>query len=377
MSIAETSDREIIDAKAADRNTLGSSEDAKPDSTDHEDISVTEMVGDLSVALESAINEIHSVNAETKILALNARIEAARAGSHGAAFGVVAEEMQNLSDKTSSIADGMAHRTRDRTSELIGLIDSTIRGTRLSDLALVNIDLIDRNLYERTCDVRWWATDGSLVDVLASPTEDGIAFASKRLGVILDAYTVYHDLVLCDMSGEIIANGRPRSFQSAGKQQSRSEWFKQAIATASGDEYGFQTAHESSLVDQRPTLVYSCSVRQNGESSGRTIGVLGILFDWHGLANPILEDIPVRASEKAVTEAYILDHRGYVLASNQGIAIGQELELPQFENVRSSPTGFYVTEFRGQKVCVGHAKAPGFETYSTGWYSIVLQPLEG
>ena len=29
---------------------------------------------------------------------------------------------------------------------------------------LTNIDLIDRNLYERSCDVRWWATDSSVVD---------------------------------------------------------------------------------------------------------------------------------------------------------------------------------------------------------------------
>ena len=26
--------------------------------------------------------------------------------------------------------------------------------------------MIDRNLYERTCDVRWWATDGDMVNAL-------------------------------------------------------------------------------------------------------------------------------------------------------------------------------------------------------------------
>lgn len=347
-----------------------------PKNDSQDEISVTGMVGELSIALESAIDEIHSVNAHTKILALNARIEAARAGTFGAAFGVVAAEMQSLSDKTCEIAEEMANRTRARTSELVSLIDSTIRGTRLSDLALVNIDLIDRNLYERTCDVRWWATDGSLVDVLADPSQDRIQFASKRLGVILNAYTVYHDLVLADRSGEIVANGRPDLFRSVGQKQDKASWFTQAIATRSGDEYGFQTAHESTLVDRKATLIYSCSVRERGESNGKILGALGILFNWDALANPILESIPVLASEKSTTEAYIVDDGGRVLASNRGLMIGANLDLPQMQKIRSEPKGFFVAEKQGRKICVGHARSPGFETYATGWYSIVIQPLE-
>src|SRR6266571_2758733 len=41
------------------------------------------------------------------------------------------------------------------------------RGERMVDLALNAIELIDRNLYERTCDVRWWATDSAVVDCAA------------------------------------------------------------------------------------------------------------------------------------------------------------------------------------------------------------------
>ena len=334
------------------------------------------MVGDISVALESAIGELHSVNAETKILALNTRIEAARAGVHGSAFSVVAAEMQNLSDRTSEIANQMAHRTRSETSALIETIETAIRGTRLSDLALVNIDLIDRNLYERTCDVRWWATDGSLVNALASPTPESVQFASKRLGVILDAYTVYHDLVLCDVEGRVIANGRPDRFQSQGAGQANATWFSQAIRSRSGDEYGFQTAHRSGLIDQKAALVYSCGVREGGESQGKILGALGILFDWRGLADPILNHVPVRPSEQKTTECYIVDDRGHILASNRGDRIGESLELPEMERVGQVAKGFYQTRFADRNVCVGHAKSPGFETYSTGWHSIIIQPIE-
>ena len=61
-------------------------------------------VDDLSVTMTSAIEKITDINADTQLLALNARIEAARAGRAGAAFSVVAEEMQAVGAKTSEIA---------------------------------------------------------------------------------------------------------------------------------------------------------------------------------------------------------------------------------------------------------------------------------
>ena len=48
-----------------------------------------------------------------------------------------------------------------------------------------------------------------LITALNEKTSSSYDNASKRLGVILDAYTVYHDLVLCDMMGNAITNGRP------------------------------------------------------------------------------------------------------------------------------------------------------------------------
>lgn len=351
-------------------------QDAKPTPGPKSESNVTQMVRDLSVALESAIEEIHGVNAETKVLALNARIEAARAGSLGAAFGVVAEEIQTLSEKTSSIARDMSCGTREKTSQLMGLIDSTIRGTRLSDLALVNIDLIDRNLYERTCDVRWWATDASLVDALMDPTKDRLDYASKRLGVILDAYTVYHDLVLGNASGELVANGRPNKFSNVGKNEARSPWFVEAASSRSGDEYGFQSAHVSRLCGDQPSLVYSCGVRRGGDSHAELLGVLGIVFNWMGLANPILTQMPIDSSEQASTKAFICNREGKILASNQDAPINSNLDLKEFGRVLESKKGFFIGNYRERRMCIGHAASPGFETYATDWVSLVMQPVE-
>ena len=65
-------------------------------------------------------------------------------------------------------------------AELSALGDSMIgqleqhRGQRLTDLAHHMIEIIDRNLYERSCDVRWWATDAALVVL-----QDGFLAATR------------------------------------------------------------------------------------------------------------------------------------------------------------------------------------------------------
>lgn len=336
---------------------------------------IASFVSELSDTMTSAIGEINDINANTQLLALNARIEAARAGSAGAAFSVVAEEMQMLGAKTSSIANDLANKTSGSIDNLLDLIGSSIRGTRLSDLALTNIDLVDRNLYERTCDVRWWATDSSLVDALADPTPEKLEYAAKRMGVILGAYTVYFDLVLCDKKGQVVANGRPDLFKSVGENVAQADWFRQAQDSRSGDDYGFDTAHRSKLVNNQSVLVYSCGVRQDGRSNGEVLGTLGILFNWEDLAQTIVENIPVAESERAATRAVLCDDRGMIIADSWGKQLDDRLAIPQQDKLFSEAKNFTTIDVDGRRMCVAHAQAPGFETYSTGWHSVILQPV--
>jgi Methyl-accepting chemotaxis protein (MCP) signalling domain/Cache domain len=335
---------------------------------------IAKFVHELAEMLTSAIDEINEINGNTRILALNARIEAARAGEAGAAFSVVAGEVQALSEKTSNVANDLATKTRESIDELTQIIGTSVRGTRLSDIALTNIDLIDRNLYERSCDVRWWATDKSVVDALTEKSGAAYKFASQRLGVILNSYTVYLDLVLADLEGNIVANGRPDQYRSVGQRVDDQEWFRSAIKTRSGEEFGFQSAHRSQLVDNQPALVYSCGVREGGQANGRLVGVLGIVFNWEALAQTILKSVPLTAAEKKLTRCCIVDGQGKILADSLDRHLDESIEVRAFEPVFTQKKAFFVTDYQGQPCCVAHARAPGFETYTTGWFSLIIQP---
>jgi hypothetical protein len=253
-------------------------------------------------------------------------------------------------------------------------IATEYRGTRLSDLALVNIDLIDRNLYERTCDVRWWATDGSLVDALANETPAACEFAGRRLGVILDSYTVYFDLVLCDMQGNVVANGRPRQYNTKGSNHKDADWFVAAVNTRSGSEFGFQSVHRSPLVNNQLSLVYSCSVREGGDVNGAMIGVLGVVFNGPSLSQEICDGVPLSHDEKANTRVCIVNDSGLVLADSRDEVLSHTIELKNRSQLFSNAKGFVVAAVGGVDCFVAHAHSPGYETYETGWHALIIQP---
>ena len=328
-------------------------------------ISRTHLVRDTAAG---KITEIQKITGALRMLALNALIESARAGDHGRGFSVVAAEVREIATRVEDIAEKLraelATQIDDLGNATASMADAAIGG-RLVDLALNAIEIIDRNLYERTCDVRWWATDSAIVDCAAAPNDATCGHASQRLGVILGAYTVYLDLWLCDLDGNILANGRADRFNVVGQNVAQTKWFREARGLRSGDDYVAGDVEVQPLLGQAQVATYCASVRDGGKAHGKPTGVLAIHFDWEPQARAIVQGVRVGAADKA--RVLLVDSNLRVIAASDGQGILSERISLSLNGQRS---GFY--QDRSGTLIAFHA-TPGYETYKgLGWYGVIL-----
>ena len=239
------------------------------------------------------------------------------------------------------------------------------QGERLVDLALNAIELIDRNLYERTCDVRWWATDPAIVDCAAAPTDDRSAYACERLGVILAAYTVYLDLWLCGPDGRILANGRPDRYQVIGENVASAPWFRDARALTSGDAYVAADVVAEPRLGQAQVATFAASV-------GGGKGVLAVHFDWLPQAGTIVAGVRIDPAARERTRVLLVDGRGRVIAASDGEASLRET-VSLATGGRRSGYGR-----RNDGTVIAFHETPGYETYrGLGWYGVIIEQASG
>lgn len=317
------------------------------------------------------VDEIQKVTKATNILALNALIEASRAGEIGRGFAVVANEVKEISGRVTVIADELREMFR---QEVVDLQETAqhVRGSRLTDLAGYAIELMDRNLYERSCDVRWWATDSAVVDACSDPTPERCRHAGRRLGVILDSYTVYLDLWVVDRSGSVVATGRPDRWPGAvGSSVAGEAWFRHALATRDGGAFAVADVDRQHGLDGAAVATYATAVRSNGATNGTAIGVLGIFFDWEAQAQTIVDGLRFTDEERARTRVMLVDSRFRVIAASDRRGVLSEV-YPLHTGGRKA--GSYIDE-NGRMV--GFALTPGYETYQgLGWYGVIEQAAQ-
>lgn len=355
---------------AMNRSSHSAHANATEENDDSSDISA--LIGRLTAEVNEIACEktrsIQHITNQMKMLALNALIESSRAGAQGAGFAVVAQEVRNVGQQVETIARDLESQLTARTGSLMASIEKMTersRGERMVDLSLNAIELIDRNLYERTCDVRWWATDSAVVDCAAAPSDATVAHVSERLAVILGAYTVYLDLWLCDMQGNVIASGRGDRFNVMGQNIAGTAWFRDARTLRSGDDYTAGDVERQPLLNNAQVATYCASVREGGKANGRAIGVLAIHFDWEAQARAIVEGVRVDDDK---TRVLLVDSNLRVIASSDGQGLLTE-RIPLALNGRRS--GFYHDRSGG---LVAFHATPGYETYKgLGWYGVIMR----
>jgi hypothetical protein len=311
-----------------------------------------------------------------QLISLNGIVFASKLGKRGAALGPIFNQITRTGDFVTS-------RMEDLLKEMaLGELDLNLKA--LENFSKQAIDLIDRNLFERSADIRWWSTDQYFWKALMNPSEEYFRKAGERLKVINGSYTMYRNLVLADSRGEIVACSRTEMRNELKKiNVSDQYWFQQGMRTPRSSEYAVQDVAKSNLEKTKDrSLIYSGGVRSDGAREGESIGVLGILFDWDTEAQKILCTCLPRDPNGAQIEgsaAFYTNKNGEIIETthSENFPVGLKLQGPKpIMGIGAGESVSGILDFNGVQYIIGSSKAKGYREYEgLEWSAHIVRPV--
>ncbi|UXH79756.1 chemotaxis protein CheW [Roseateles amylovorans] len=172
------------------------------------------------------------------------------------------------------------------------------------------ISIVNRNLYERANDCRWWALDARLQRALADGRAD---VAAEVLGSIHALYTVYSLLLVFDVHGRVVAVSDPAQAHQVGRRL-EGDWVQGALALRDSSQYVVSDHAPCGLYGEQgeaPCLVYAAGVPH--PDGGRLAGGIAIVFDGQPQFRAMLRAaLPTQAGSAAL----LVTRAGIVVASS-------------------------------------------------------------
>ena len=306
--------------------------------------------------LSESIDSINRINNTTTTLALNAAIRADMAGAEGRAFSVLAEEIRAF----SSNSDQLTAEINDTLESLNHIVQETV-SSRLADAAFDTIDKVDRNLFERNCDIQAW----TIFDEIILTAETGMCAdqSNSLLKDLYNIYEVYNDIYLLNDKGQICAVAVRHEL--IGQNFYSREWFRQALQgqVYVSDLYKSETTGNF-------TVTYSAPIKN---SDGKIVGVISSRFNWN-----FVVDIINVAMVYSDCKVYLLKSNGTVIASSESNDDILNKDFSKFEAFRMASNGNngFIEERDPETnhiYLIGYAQTEGYNKYKgKGWIIIII-----
>lgn len=316
------------------------------------------------IKTQASMHEIDQIANQSRMLANNAAREFGRMDMGG--FQIITQEIKRFAETNRKTNQ----RNKDNVEALNAEINNLV-GLRTADVAYDLIDKIDRNLFERNCDVQAWATFETFKDYFKNPSEEGRKKVNATLKNLHRIYEVYYDMYLADKDGIIV--GAAVHEEGNGRNISTEPWF---IDAKNSDGVVVTDMHMSKFLKQY-VVSYSTKVV---DEDGAFMGVLSIRFNW----NYILELI----DESKISnngEVYLINKEGQVIGARERELIFHKNMLLECQGAQTilaedkNEAYGYALEVNEEEQLtrvLGYAKTKGYNQYKgQEWAVLALENI--
>ncbi|MDF1486504.1 chemotaxis protein CheW [Ramlibacter sp. H39-3-26] len=278
-------------------------------------------------------------------------------------------DMQKLKTVLEQISE-TGGRSNELFAQSIHDLYQTVLASSMRDAEFTShlmVDLLDRNLYERADDCRWWALTPELRQGLAqdTPSPETLARFGEILLYINGLYTVYTRLFVYDRHGRILAITGPDACgdgSAALGRQVEPDTLARVLALGTSQDYCVTPFAPTALYDGRSTYVYHAAIR--ALSSNTAVGGIGIVFD----AEPEFRNM-LRAglAGKANSQALYVTRQGRILSStDERHPEGGTLTIdPALLALPSGQSASRITIHDGQYAVVACTASSGYREFKT------------
>ncbi len=251
------------------------------------------------------------------------------------------------------------------STSLLETIKSSVSNLeQIVEAALINdtktaahlaIDIMDRNLYERANDCRWWALTPQFQSELSHEQPNTNAM-SATLKQINNLYTVYTNLFIFDIHGNIVAASNDRSIIG---ERIEKPFIQKLLGNSNPQHYFVSDFEPCRFYNNRPTYVYSATITHQG----RVVGGIGIIFDAEVEFDAMLkESFP---SGKEGFALFVDANKRLIASSNKSITSLETLNLDDtFFKAQKHAKHTYIT-YNDKHYILSSAASKGYREYKT------------
>lgn len=316
------------------------SREAKPQEEHDEQAIATSAI--VSGALKQISRRAYAIDSDLHLIGLNGKIAADR------------ENNRVLPAVLGSIRE-VGEQIRNAVHGVIGTLYDQTHGSlrrEAEQMAVLGVDIMDRNLYERANDNRWWALTPAFRTILTAGTPSPVEAAEigRILAHINGLYTVYSTLIVFDATGRVIADSRNGASGMLGEKLT-GRHIVETLAGLNTQAYSVSAFEPTPLYDGRPTYIYCGSILAPDLS--RTVGGVAIVFDGELQFHQMLLDVlPVNDSGAPYPGSFaaFVNAAGTVISStNADQAPGTILDAAQLDRFQ----------------IVARGRSPGYREFKT------------